>query len=264
MSAPDQDTGRLATLPNWREGIFSQLRLAASFLTIVPVGPRLADNATVAASFRWFPLIGFAIGAALAVEDSLLRMLFPAMLRSAVVILSLVILTGAVHLDALADTADALGAGGNRQRALEILRDSRIGTFGAAAVFLSLALKIFALGTLQGPDRMVALFVAPGLSRWSMVAVAAGLEYLRSEGGAGATLLQRDSSSLFVASAVAATLLLTTLSLQATVAAGVAIVLVFGARWFYQRWLGGVTGDLIGACGEVVEIAVLLVFAAVV
>ena len=264
MSAPDQDTGRLATLPNWWEGILSQLRLAASFLTIVPVGPSLADNASVAASFRWFPLIGFAIGAALAAEDSLLRMLFPVMLRSVVVILSLVVLTGVVHLDALADTADALGAGGNRQRALEILRDSRIGTFGAAAVFLSLALKIFALGTVHGPDRVVALFVAPSLSRWSMVAVAAGLEYLRSEGGAGATLLQRDSSSLFVASVVAATLLLITLSLQAMVAAGVAIVLVFGVRWFYQRWVGGVTGDLIGACGEVVEIAVLLVFAAVV
>jgi adenosylcobinamide-GDP ribazoletransferase len=264
MSSPDQDTGRLATLPSWWEGILSQLRLAASFLTIVPVGPGLADNATVAASFRWFPLIGFAIGAALAVEDSLLRMLFPAMLGSVVVILSLVILTGGVHLDALADTADALGAAGNRQRALEILRDSRIGTFGAAAVFLSLALKIFALGTLHGPDRVVALLVAPGLSRWSMVAVAAGLEYLRSEGGAGATLLQRDSSSLLVSSAVAATLLLTTLSLRALLAAGVAIVLVFGARWFYQRWLGGVTGDLIGACGEVVETAVLLVFAAVV
>jgi len=264
MSSSDQNTGPLATLPNLWDGILSQLRLAASFLTIVPVGPSLADNASVAASFRWFPLIGFAIGAALAAEDSLLRMLFPVMLRSVVVILSLVVLTGVVHLDALADTADALGAGGNRQRALEILRDSRIGTFGAAAVFLSLALKIFALGTVHGPDRVVALFVAPSLSRWSMVAVAAGLEYLRSEGGAGATLLQRDSSSLFVASVVAATLLLITLSLQAMVAAGVAIVLVFGARWFYQRWLGGVTGDLIGACGEVVEIAVLLVFAAVV
>jgi adenosylcobinamide-GDP ribazoletransferase len=262
MSPPDQHKGPLATLPNLWEGILSQLRLAATFLTIFPLGPGLADNAIVAASFRWFPLIGFAIGATLAVEDSLLRMLFPAMLRSAVVILSLVILTGAVHLDALADTADALGAGRNRKRALEILRDSRIGTFGAAAVFLSLALKIFALGTLPESHRLVALFVAPGLSRWSMVAVAAGLEYLRSEGGAGATLLQRDSSSLFVASTVAATLLLITLSLKAMVAAGVAIVLVLGARWFYQRWLGGVTGDLIGACGEVVEIAVLLVFAA--
>ena len=175
MSSPGQDTGPLATLPNSWEGILCQLRLAASFLTIIPLGPGLADNAIVAASFRWFPLIGFAIGATLAVEDSLLLMLFPAMLRSVVVILSLVILTGAVHLDALADTADALGAGRNRQRALEILRDSRIGTFGAAAVFFSLALKIFALRALPEPYRLTALFVAPGLSRWSMVAVAAGL-----------------------------------------------------------------------------------------
>jgi adenosylcobinamide-GDP ribazoletransferase len=262
MSAPDQETGPLATQPNLWQRIISQLRLAASFLTIVPIGPGRTDNAIVAASFRWFPLIGFVIGATLAAEDRLLLMLFPAMLRSVLVIVSLVILTGAVHLDALADTADALGAGRNRQRALEILRDSRIGTFGAAALVLSLALKIFALGTVHEPYRRVALFIAPGLSRWAMVAVAAGLEYLRSEGGAGATLLQRDSSSLLVASIVAAALLLITLSLQAMVSAGVAIALVLGARWFYQRWLGGVTGDLIGACGEVVEIGVLLVFAA--
>jgi adenosylcobinamide-GDP ribazoletransferase len=262
MSAPDQETGPLATRPNSWEEIISQLRLAASFLTIVPIGPGRTDNAIVAASFRWFPLIGFAMGAALAVEDRLLVVLFPTMLRSALVILSLVIVSGAAHLDALADTADALGAGRDRRRALQILRDSRIGTFGAAAVVFSQALKIFALGTVPQPYRLVALFVAPGLSRWAMVAVAAGLEYLRSEGGAGATLLQRDSTSFLVASVVTATLLLITLSLRAMVSAGAAIVVVLGARWFYQKWLGGVTGDLIGACGEVVEIAVLLGFAA--
>ena len=183
----------VSALTNSPAGIASQLRLAANFLTIVPVGPGPADNAIVAASFRWFPLVGFLLGALFAAEDSLLLMVFPAMLRSTIVILSMVVVTGAVHLDALADTADALGAGRNRERALDILHDSRVGSFGAAAVCLSLALKIFALGSLHEPYRILALFVAPGLSRWAMVAVAAGLPYLRPEGGAGAALLQREN-----------------------------------------------------------------------
>ena len=251
-----------SALTNSPIGIVSQLRLAANFLTIVPIGPGRVDNAVVAASFRWFPLVGFVLGAIFAAEDSLLLMVFPAMLRSAIVILTMVVVTGAVHLDALADTADALGAGRNRDRAMDILRDSRIGSFGAAAVCLSLALKIFALGSLHEPYRILALFVAPGLSRWAMVAVAVGVPYLRPEGGAGATLLQRDNSSMMVASLITAALVTVTLAPRALVSAAVAIAVVLAARWFYSRWLGGVTGDLIGACGEIVEIAVLVAFAA--
>ena len=255
---------RSSALINSPVGIVSQLRLAANFLTIVPLGPGRTDNAVVAASFRWFPLVGFVLGAIFAAEDSLLLTVFPAMLRSTIVILSMVVVTGAVHLDALADTADALGAGRNRERTLDILHDSRVGSFGAAAVCLSLALKIFALGSLHEPYRILALFVAPGLSRWSMVAVAAGVPYLRQEGGAGATLLQRDTNSLLIASLITAALVIVTLAPRALVSVAVAIAMVLTSRWFYGRWLGGVTGDLIGACGEVVEIAVLVTFAAMV
>jgi adenosylcobinamide-GDP ribazoletransferase len=264
MTTPGQEAPSSAALDRARAGIVLQLRLAASFLTIVPLGQARADNTIVAASFRWFPLVGFAIGAVLAVENSLLLMIFAPMVSSAVVILSLVLLTGAIHLDALADTADALGAGRNRIRALEILHDSRIGTFGAVAIFLSLGLKTLALGSLQERYRVLALFVAAGLSRWAMVAVAARLQYLRSEGGAGATLLQRDSNSLLVASLVTVASIAVTLSLRAVISAGVVVLVVLAVRWFYGRWMGGVTGDLIGACGELAEIAVLLVFAATV
>ena len=252
----------VSALTNSPAGIASQLRLAANFLTILPLGAGRTDNAIVAASFRWFPLVGFFLGAIFAFEDRLLLMVFPPLLGSVLVILTMVVVTGAVHLDALADTADALGAGRNRDRALEILRDSRVGSFGAAAICFSLALKIFALGSLHGPYRILALFVAPGLSRWAMVAVAAGVQYLRPEGGAGATLLQRDTSSMMVASVIAAALVIVTFSPRALVSAALAIAVVLAARWFYRQWLGGVTGDLIGACGEVVEIAVLVLFAA--
>ena len=108
------------------------------------------------------------------------------------IILSLTVVTGAVHLDGLADTADALGAGRDRERALDILRDSRVGTFGASAIFFDLTLKILALSTLAGHRRYAALIFAPMLARWAMVLVASGLPYLRAS-GAGSTLLSSKS-----------------------------------------------------------------------
>jgi adenosylcobinamide-GDP ribazoletransferase len=255
-------TGTTGSVGDSRSGIVTQLRLAGSFLTILPLGPAQADNATVAASFRWFPLIGFALGAVLGLEDRILLVIFPPALSAALVILSMVVLTGAVHLDAVGDTADAFGAGRDRERALNILHDSRVGTYGAAAIIFSLGLKTIALASIAEPRRFVALFVALGLARWAMVAVAGGLEYLRAQGGAGASLVQRDSITLLVAGVITAIALIVTMSLRAIVAGVIAILLTLAARRFYRRWLGGVTGDLIGACGEIVEIAVLVVFAA--
>ncbi|MGO9602166.1 MAG: adenosylcobinamide-GDP ribazoletransferase [Candidatus Binataceae bacterium] len=262
MSANGADSPAADLFDRPQSPILVELRLAASFLTILPVGPARADNEAVAASFGWFPIVGFGIGVALTFEDYLLGHLFSVALRSALVILSLTAVTGAVHLDALADTADALGAGRDRDRALSILHDSRIGSFGAAAVFLSLALKVIALASISGSRRYVAIFAAAGIARWAMVAVASGLEYLRSEGGAGTALLKRDPGNLALASLATAGALLPIFSLRVAGSAIAAVLLTAAARWFYRRWLGGVTGDLIGACGEIVEIAVLIVFAA--
>ncbi len=240
----------------------SELRLAASFLTVLPLGSIGADNAVVAGSFRWFPMVGFAIGGALGFEDIVARTFFSDPLAAIIVVLTMVVVTGAVHLDALVDTADALGAGRDRRRALDILRDSRIGTFGAAAAFFALAIETATLASIPDRRRFVALFISIGLARWAMVAVAGGLEYLRPEGGAGATLLQRDSGSLIVASATAAAAIAVAASGRVLAAASAAILVTLAARAFYRRWLGGVTGDLIGACGELALIAMLLVFAA--
>ena len=139
----------------------------------------------------WFPLVGFTLGALLAGADYLLASWISNWVRSTLLVLILAAVTGAVHLDGLADTADALGAGGDQVRALTILRDSRIGTFGAAAVFFVLALKIAAIASATH-SRPAALYLAPGLARWAMVAVSYNLNYLR-EGGAGSALLEPHS-----------------------------------------------------------------------
>jgi adenosylcobinamide-GDP ribazoletransferase len=241
----------------------AELRLAASFLTILPlIDRRPASDEAVARSFAWFPAVGLAIGVALAAEDWILAYVFAQVIRSVLIVASLTIVTGAVHLDGLADTADALGAGRERERALEILRDSRVGTFGASAIFFDLTLKILALSMLTGYPRYAALIVAPTLARWAMTVAGLGLPYLR-ESGAGSTLLNSQSygRGMGLAIGVISGMLILVGWRTYAVVICVAFVIVLAMRSFYRRWLGGVTGDLIGACGELVEIAVLVTIA---
>jgi adenosylcobinamide-GDP ribazoletransferase len=247
-----------------RAGKLAEIRLAAGFLTILPVLARagVAPEA-LASSFGWFPLVGFALGATLAAENLLLTPLFGDALAAVLLVLTLAVLTGAVHIDALADTADALGAGADRSRALEIMRDSRIGSFGTAAIFFFLALEIVALATMGGARRAAALWLAPGLARWAMVAVGWRIDYLRAEGAGTMLVGPGGDRNLTLAGAIATIAALPILSWRVLLAYGVAAALAAALRAAYRRWLGGVTGDLLGAAGELVELAVLLVMAVI-
>lgn len=243
-------------------GLLAQLRLAVSFLTIIPVlGCDSRGSEDLAASLGWFPLVGFALGAILAFADFCSRRFLRPAARAALIVIALAVVTGGVHLDGLADTADALGAGRDRTRALEILRDSRIGTFGAIALFFVLILKLSALAGAVHAGRYQAIFLGPGLGRWAMVMTAEGMTYLRGE-GAGSTLLgSRGPRNWWVATLISIIGVSLTRSAIGWLAALLAVLLSLVLRAFYRRWLGGVTGDLIGAAGEIVETAVLLAVA---
>jgi adenosylcobinamide-GDP ribazoletransferase len=261
MSAAGGERDPTGIRANSTSSFVDQLRLAASFLTILPLlDERPRPDEEVAASFRWFPLVGFLIGGVLALADYALRDLLNPAARGFVVIIALVVITGAVHLDGLADTADALGAGRDRLRALAIMRDSRIGTFGAIALFFVLTLKLAALADAAHAARYRAIFLAPGLARWVMVIVADGMPYLR-EAGAGSSLLQSGKSKWRIASLIAGAGVLAARSSSGVAALVIALLLSLILRAGYRRWLGGVTGDLIGAAGELAETIVLLVVA---
>jgi adenosylcobinamide-GDP ribazoletransferase len=237
--------------------LITEIRLACGFLTIIPVSVHSAETAEVTASFGWFPLIGFVLGALLAGTDDLLAFLVSNVVRATLLVLVLAALTGAVHLDGLADTADALGAGRDRLRALTILRDSRIGTFGAVAVFFVLTLKIAALAS-AAHSRPLALFLAPGIARWAMVAVPYKMNYLREDGAGSPLLSDQAKRNVRLASIVTLLAILPTGLVAAIRVIGVATFLIWVLRVFYERWLGGITGDLIGAAGEIVEAAALI------
>ena len=238
----------------------ASVRGAVSFLTRVPVGGAVgADD--VARGAALFPLVGAGVGAVSGAVAVLVHPTLSPFLAATVAVAVAAVVTGALHLDALADTADALGAH-SRERALEIMRDSRLGTFGATALALDLLLKVGAIATLLVHGHALATLVAAGaLSRAASPPLAATLAYPRIEGGPGSVLSGRTSlltAAVAVALAVAAAVLLGRAWLILPVAS-VAVILGL----FYRRWLGGATGDCLGAVTELSETLALVVAAAV-
>ncbi len=227
------------------------------------ISGRALDNESVAASLGWFPLVGFAIAVALSLEDLLLARFFDVTVRSILIVLSLTIVTGALHLDGLADTADALGAGRDRERALVILRDSRIGSFGAVGDLLRLGAQGRRARDAGRSAPLHGDFRGGGSRAMGDGSGRPGGFPICAPSGAGSAILASGSEprNLTIASltVVAAMLPLASRTVLGAILAAIAITLAI--RAFYRRWLGGVTGDLIGACGELVEIAVLLIFA---
>jgi adenosylcobinamide-GDP ribazoletransferase len=234
---------------------------AVSFLTRVPVG-RVVDvqAADVARAAVLFPLVGAGVGALAGLVAAALEHQLPSFVAAAVAVAVAAALTGAMHLDALADTADALGAVG-RSEALAIMRDSRIGSFGAVALVLDLLVKVGCAAALLAGGHVVAGFVAAGaLSRAVSPPLAAVLPYPRATGGPGSVLSGRTSWPAAVAAGiVGAGLALAVWRDGGYWLVGAAAALAIAAGLFYRRWLGGATGDCLGAATELTETCVLLV-----
>jgi adenosylcobinamide-GDP ribazoletransferase len=235
---------------------------AVTFLTRVPLGRVSLDGADVARGAFFFPLVGAGVGAASGGAAALLHPTLPPLAAAAVGLAVSVVLTGALHVDALADTADA--AGSPRERALEIMRDSRIGSYGAVAVALDLLVKAAAIAALLEHGDALAAFVAAGaLSRAASPPLAALLPYPRAGGGPGSVLTGQVSWTAAVAAPALATgIAVAALGADGAVAAGAVAATTVCLGLVYRRWLGGATGDTLGAATEVGETSALLVFVA--
>jgi adenosylcobinamide-GDP ribazoletransferase len=244
------------------------LRAAAGLLTRVPVGGFPFTDDELRWSSAYLPLVGAAIGAALGLAFPLFARAGSFVAAAAVVALSL-LLTGAIHEDGLADTADALGGGATPERVLAILKDSRIGAFGAAALTSTLLLRVAALARL-GPLAPSALVLAHGVSRLAPTLLLILLPYVtpstarksgplanaRAPQGAVAV-----AGALAIAVSVARLGALSALEIAAALGAATLVIALAGAR-FYAR-AGGVTGDFLGAAQQLAECAMLLTLAVV-
>jgi adenosylcobinamide-GDP ribazoletransferase len=225
------------------------------FLTRLPVP---AGEYSLEAAFGWFPVVGFVLGALLALADLGLRTLnVSSLLDSALLVVLLLILSGALHADGLMDTCDAVFGHATPERRLEIMRDPRAGAFGVAGLICVVVLKIAALDSLPGASRIGLLVLAPGLARWSIVLVATVFPYGRTSGLGAPLKAAATPRRLLVASALPllGCAALGPVGLLSGAVTGLTAY-VLGRR--LVRLLPGLTGDCYGAVCEVVETVVWL------
>ncbi|WP_334193063.1 adenosylcobinamide-GDP ribazoletransferase [Pararhodobacter sp.] len=230
-------------------------RAALAFLTRLPAGP--LDSADFARAPGWFGAVGLGIGALSAGVWFLASWLWGPVLGALAAVTAGLLLTGALHEDGLADTFDGLGSGRPAERALEIMRDSRIGSFGALALGVVLAARVMALAAL-GPWAPAALIAGQGLSRGGMGAMLQNGPYVRLSGaGTGMTGPQPLAPPLGAALAGGALLLWTAGWGLLSALAGLALAQLAIRAWARRR-LGGITGDVLGAAQVLGDLGLLL------
>jgi adenosylcobinamide-GDP ribazoletransferase len=232
---------------------------ALTFLTRVPVGRHVAlESGDIARSGLFYPFVGAATGALVGGVAAAGSAAMPALLAAGIALALGVLFTGALHLDGLADTADALGTR-TRAEALKVMRDHHLGTYGVIALVLDLLLKASALAVLVTANRAVLVAItAGGLSRASAVVLAAALPYARPEGGAGASFTDVRAPRAIVACATAVAGAALIARADGLVLVLIAAALTIMLARAYRSWLGGVTGDTLGAAVELIETASLL------
>lgn len=230
-------------------------RAALAFLTRLPAGP--LDSADFARAPAWFGAIGLGIGALTAGAWFVASWLWGPLLGSLAAVSLGFFLTGALHEDGLADSFDGLGSGRPAERALEIMRDSRIGSFGALALGLVVAARVAAL-TALGPLAPLALIAGQGLSRSGMALMLRAGPYVRPSGaGTGMTGAQPLAPLLGVALAAMALTLWAAGWGLLTALAGLALAQLAIRSWARRR-LGGITGDILGAAQVLGDLGFLL------
>jgi len=232
---------------------------AVQFLTIITLNKKHeVEENDLARSMVYFPLVGFALGFILVNADKGLLWMFPQALVNAMLIVILVLLTRALHIDGLADTLDGLMGGYDSKSRLHIMKDSRIGTAGVIGIVLLLLVKYLALNNLFSGSRVEALLTAPLLARWSQTLMVYKANYGREEGMGSAFVGHLRGKSMVAAFAI-------TFGLAIWVNGWIVLYLIAGVlaltllgRWYLVKRLGGVTGDAIGAMSELNEVLVLL------
>jgi adenosylcobinamide-GDP ribazoletransferase len=239
------------------------LRTAVAFLTRLPMPhPQGAMPANFVRAHRLFPLVGAAIGGAVGLLYLGMRMIgLPDLAAAALALGASAILTGALHEDGLADVADGFGGGRDAAAKLEIMRDSRLGTYGALILMVSFVVKLSALAALPDGFVVQSLIAAHALARGVLPLMSISLPYARKDGLA-ANAGRPDTVTAWTAGALAMTIALVSLpwseALCATlVAAGCAI----GMALLAQRQIGGQTGDVLGGAEQLGETAILALLA---
>jgi len=239
--------------------------IALQFFTRLPIPGWVGfEAAWLQHASRYFPLVGVVVAAVAAGVYYAAALVLPAPVAAVLSTAASIWITGAFHEDGFADTCDGLGGGMTKERALEIMKDSRVGAYGAIGIVCMLATKLSALAMLPPRVAVAALFVAHPLSRLAATALIWKLDYVRGEGKAKPLAQQMTSAEFAIATitcalpaaCVLATGAMTPAAVLAAIGAALAAALWL-ARLFVRR-LGGYTGDCLGAVQQLAEVLIYL------
>jgi len=246
------------------ERFLADIVAAGALLSRLPLPGELLDRAGHGSQSVWaYPVVGAVVGTAASVAGMVAGWLgLPPGLQAALLLAVLAILTGAMHEDGLADTADGFWGGWDRVRRLEIMKDSRIGVYGVLALILSLLIRWVAMSELLQAD--FSLWFVVGVAAMSRAPMAAMMAWMPAArpGGLSESIGQPEARFAWLALAAGGVIGLLTLGIAAFVAAfWIALVGLALARVAMSR-IGGQTGDVLGACQQLAEIAALTSLAA--
>lgn len=239
---------------------------ALSFLTIIPTPHRKTSAEDIGRSVVYFPVVGLTIGLALAALNWLLGWLLPPLLVNGLLIVSLVVITGALHLDGFADTCDGIAGHRTTEERWRIMHDSRAGAFGVVGVVLLLLVKYIALSSVPANLMTATLVLMPVVSRWAIVYAIFAYPYVRPS-GLGKVLKQETNGMRFAIATITTLGITLALALWASVPyfylAGPAAmfgiwVMTVALASYLKSKLSGLTGDTYGAINEVTEVGLLL------
>lgn len=246
--------------PNAPAALWGDFRSTLAALTIFG-RPTDVSKLPIGASALFYPAVGALIGAFTGALDWVLRTFLSQEITSVILVGMLALLSAGRQLDGFANTADGLIGLRGREWAIVTMRDRRLGSSGAAAIFFLLILKVRSLDLISGPIRFAGLLLPPMIGRWAIVALARGARTAGATGEAvpfDGTITSRE---LAIASLFGALVTLSVggaLGLLVLIVAGMATV---GLRLYFDRRLGGVTGQTLDAGAEALEALVLIVFA---
>jgi len=232
---------------------------AIRFITVLPIGQ--SEHFDAVGMAPWFPAVGLLLGCALAAFDHAITRIWNPQAAAVLDVVFLAALTGAFHIDGLADTADGLFSHRSRERTLEIMKDSRIGAMGVVAVVSVLAIKWAGLSALA-TQRAAWLILVPAYSRSAMLIGMARLEYGRPAGGTGHPFFARRLGWRDFGWVFATVLFSLALGGGFLLINAGCLIITAALIAYYRRRLGCVTGDMLGAMAEINEAMLFLLASA--
>lgn len=235
--------------------------VAVQFLTPIPIRLKVVEPKDLARSMRWFPLVGLMIGLLLFLAKTISVSLgFSIWVTSIVVLLTLTIASGGLHLDGLSDMCDGFYAGKTKEERLQIMRDPHIGVMGVIGIVFTILIKWAILISLpNGYYSGVSLILMPVISRWTMVIAAFFGPYVQiAKEGIGKPFVENITlKEVIIATIIALGVSIVLADIIGFLLIAISFMSIFIMVIIARRILGGITGDILGAINEIIEILVL-------